>query len=104
GLTGCGSKPYSKYDLSETVKVGKYKGLEIEKINVSVSDEEVNAQVKANVEQTKTTEKKKEGTGAKGDKVNLDYEGKIDGKTFDGGSSKGYDLTIGSGEFIPGFE
>ena len=104
GLTGCGSKPYSKYDLSEYVKVGEYKGLEVEKINVSVSDEEVDTQVKANVEKTKTTEKKKEETVAKGDKVNLDYEGKIGGKTFDGGSSKGYDLTIGSGEFIPGFE
>ena len=34
GLTGCGSKPYSKYDLSEYVKVGEYKGLEVEKINV----------------------------------------------------------------------
>lgn len=64
----------------------------------------MDTQVKANVEKTKTTEKKKEGAVAKGDKVNLDYEGKIDGKTFNGGSSKGYDLTIGSGEFIPGFE
>ena len=105
GLTGCGgSKPFSGYNLSEYVKVGKYKGLEMEKTKVSVSDEEVAAKVKANVEQTKTTEKKKEGTVAKGDKVNLDYEGKIDGKTFEGGSSKGYELTIGSNQFISGFE
>ncbi|MCQ4638073.1 trigger factor [Anaerovorax odorimutans] len=104
GLTGCGSKPYSQYDLSEYVKVGNYKGLEMEKISVSVSDEEVTAKVQSNVEDSKTTEKKKEGTVAKGDKVNIDYEGKIDGKVFEGGSKKGDDLTIGSGQFIPGFE
>lgn len=104
GLTGCGSKPYSKYDLSEYVKVGEYKGLEMEPIKVSVSDEEVDAQVETNVENTKTTEKKEEGKVAKNDKVNIDYEGKIDGKTFDGGSAEGYDLTIGSGSFIDGFE
>lgn len=104
GLTGCGSKPYSSYDLSEYVKVGQYKGLEMEPIKVSVSDEEVKTQVETNVENTKTTEKKKEGKVAKKDKVNIDYEGKINGKTFTGGSADGYDLTIGSGSFIEGFE
>ena len=104
GLTGCGSKPYSSYDLSEYVKVGEYKGLEMEAIKVSVSDEEVDAQVETNVENTKTTEKKKEGKVAKNDKFNIDYEGKIDGKTFEGGSKKGADLTIGSKSFIDGFE
>lgn len=105
GLTGCGSsKPFSKYDLSDYVKVGNYKGLEVEKIKVSVSNEEVDAQVKKNVEETKTTEKKKEGSVAKNDVVNIDYEGKINGKTFDGGSAEGYDLTIGKGGFIDGFE
>lgn len=103
-LTGCASKPYSQYDLSEYVKVGNYKGLETEKITVSVSDEEVTSQVNANVEESKTTEKKEKGTVANGDKANIDYEGKIDGKTFDGGSAEGYDLTIGSGQFISGFE
>ncbi len=105
GLTGCGSSsPYSGYDLSEYVKTGTYKGLEMDKIEVSVSDEEVDAQIQTNVEETKTTEKIKEGTVAKNDTVNIDYEGKIDGKTFNGGSAEGYDLTIGSGAFIDGFE
>lgn len=105
GMTGCGSsKPYGKYDLSEYVKVGNYKGLEVEKIKVSVSDEEVDTQVKANVEATKKTEKVKEGKVKKGDKANIDYEGKIDGKAFDGGSSAGTDLDIGSNTFIDGFE
>lgn len=106
GLTGCGSsdKPYGKYDLSEYVKTGEYKGLETEKISVSVSDEEVDTQVKANVENTKTTEQVKEGKVKKNDVVNIDFEGKIDGKVFDGGTAKGQNLTIGSGSFIDGFE
>ncbi len=104
-LTGCGSdNPYSKYDLSEYVKVGQYKGLEREELQVSVSDEEVSAQVQKNVEDTKTTDKIKEGNVAKGNVVNIDYEGKINGETFEGGTSTGYDLTIGSGQFIDGFE
>lgn len=106
GLTGCGGsdKPYGKYDLSEYVKVGEYKGLEMEKISVSVSDEEVDTQVKANVESTKTTEQVKKGKVAKNDVVNIDYEGKIDGEAFDGGTAKGQNLTIGSKSFIDGFE
>lgn len=105
GLTGCGNdQPYSKYDLSEYVKVGQYKDLEMEDIEVSVSDEEVEAQVKKNVEDTKTSKTVKEGAVESGDIANIDYEGKLDGKTFDGGSAKKYDLTIGSGSFIPGFE
>ena len=95
GLTGCGSdNPYSGYDLSEYVKTADYKGLEMERIEVSVS----------NVEDTKTTEEVKEGTVAKNDTVNIDYEGKIDGETFSGGSAEDTDLTIGSGQFIDGFE
>lgn len=104
GLTGCGNRPYSKYDLSEYVKVGTYKGLEMEPVKVSVSDEEVDAKIETNVENTKTEETIKEGAVAKNDKVNIDFEGKIDGKTFEGGSAEGYDLTIGSGQFISGFE
>lgn len=106
GLTGCGSsdKPYGNYDLSEYVKVGQYKGLEMEKISVSVSDEEVDTQVKQNVENTKTTEQIKSGKVAKNDVVNIDYEGKIKGKAFDGGTAKGQNLTIGSNTFIDGFE
>lgn len=104
GLTGCGSNPYSGYDLSEYIKTANYKGLEMEKIEESVSDEEVTAQVESNVENTKTTEKVKTGKVAKNNKVNIDYEGKIDGKTFDGGSATGTDLVIGSGQFIDGFE
>ena len=68
GLTGCGQeKPYGKYDLSEYVTVGEYKGLEREELHVSVSDEEVDTQVNKNVEDTKTTKQVKEGKVKKGD-------------------------------------
>lgn len=105
GLTGCGSSnPYSKYDYSEYVKLGEYKGLEKSEISVSVSDEEVDEQIQVNLENTAETEKKTSGKVQDGDTVNIDYEGKLDGETFQGGSSEGYDLEIGSDSFIDGFE
>lgn len=105
GLTGCGSSnPYSKYDLSEYVKLGKYKGLEKSEIDVSVSDEEVDEQIKSNLEDAADTQKKKSGEVQEGDTANIDYKGKLDGKAFDGGTAEGYDLEIGSGSFIDGFE
>lgn len=105
GLTGCGaSNPYSKYDFSEYVKLGEYKGLERSEINVSVSDEEVDEQIQVNLENTKVAEQKTKGKVQDGDTVNIDYEGKLDGKTFEGGTATGYDLEIGSDSFIDGFE
>lgn len=105
GLTGCGaSNPFSKYDLSEYVKLGEYTGLERSEINVSVSDEEVETQITANLEATAETQEKTSGKVAEGDVVNIDYVGKLDGEAFDGGTSEGYDLEIGSGTFIDGFE
>lgn len=105
GLTGCGSSnPYADMDLSEYVKLGDYKNLEREEINVSVSDEEVEEQVEADVEATATTEEVTSGKVKDGDTVNIDYEGKKDGEAFDGGTGTDYDLEIGSGTFIDGFE
>lgn len=105
GLTGCGSSnPYADMDLSEYVKLGDYKNLEREEINVSVSDEEVEEQVEADVEATATTEEVTSGKVKDGDTVNIDYVGKKDGEAFDGGTGSDYDLVIGSGTFIDGFE
>lgn len=104
-LTGCGSAdPFSKYDLSEYVKLGEYTGLERDEISVSVSDEEVETQIQTNLEAAAETEQKSSGTVQDGDVANIDYEGKLDGKAFDGGSGQGYDLEIGSNTFIEGFE
>lgn len=104
-LTGCGSSaPYSKYDMSEYVKLGEYKGLERADINVSVSDEEVETKIQTNLEATVETEEKTSGTVKEGDTANIDYEGKLNGEAFEGGTAEGYDLEIGSGTFIDGFE
>lgn len=104
-LTGCGDKePYSGYDLSEYVKVGNYKNLEFEKVEASVSQSDVQDEIQKRLKAAKVEKNVEEGVVKDNDKVNIAYEGKIDGKTFSGGSSDSTDLTIGSGQFIPGFE
>lgn len=104
-MTGCGSSaPYSKYDMSEYVKLGEYKGLERAEINVSVSDEEVDTKIQSNLEAAAETEERTSGTVKAGDTANIDYEGKLNGEAFEGGTAEGYDLEIGSGTFIDGFE
>lgn len=106
GMTGCGkaANPYEGLNFEEYVKLAEYKGLERSEIKVSVSDEEVQTQIRANLEATAETVEKTEGKVKNGDTANIDYEGKKDGVAFDGGTAEGYDLVIGSGTFIPGFE
>ena len=106
GLTGCGStaNPYEGLNFEEYVKLAEYKGLERSEIKVSVSDEEVQTQIESNLESTAETVEKTEGKVKEGDTANIDYEGKKDGVAFDGGTAEGYDLEIGSGTFIEGFE
>lgn len=101
-LAGCGSKVYD-YDLSEYVTVGDYKGLEYKKTSVSVSDDEVQDRIKSNLEDKATTKAVKSGTVADGDTIDISYEGKVDGKTFDGGSADNQSITIGQTPFIEGF-
>lgn len=106
GLAACGSEvSYEDYDLSEYIKVGDYKGLEVADYSVSVTDDEVDAKIQSVLEESATTKDLDKGTAViDGDSVNIDYTGKVDGKTFDGGSAEGYDLVIGSGTFVDGFE
>lgn len=105
-LASCGSSmSYSDYDLKDYLKVGEYKGLTVAPYSISVTDDEVQEQIKSNLEAAAEDKKLDKDTAiADGDTVNIDYTGKIDGKTFDGGSAKKQDLTIGSGSFIDGFE
>ncbi|MCD2492295.1 trigger factor [Lacrimispora sp. NSJ-141] len=92
-------------DISEYVELGEYKGIEVAAQNTEVTDEEVEAELQAQVENaTPLYEEIKEGTVKDGDVVNIDFVGKIDGVAFDGGSGTGTNLTIGSGQFIEGFE
>ncbi|SCJ71181.1 Trigger factor [uncultured Eubacterium sp.] len=101
-LSGCGSKLYD-YDLSEYVKLGDYKGLEYKKVSVSVSEDEVQDKIKTNLEEKAETKAIKSGTVKDGDTIDISYEGKVDGKTFDGGSADNQTITIGQSQFIDGF-
>ena len=86
------------------VELGKYKGVEIEKINVEVTDEEVNAELDKEREKNSRMVTVDDRAVKSGDTVNLNYLGSVDGVPFEGGAADNYDLVIGSGSFIPGFE
>ncbi len=85
------------------VTLGQYKGLEVVKADVTVSDEEVEAelnQMAQNVASTEVVERAAE----MGDTANIDFEGFDNGVPFEGGKGQGFDLKLGSGSFVPGFE
>ena len=85
------------------VALGQYKGLEVEKMAVTVSDTQVNAELDRmaqNVASTETVEKAAE----MGDTANIDFEGFDNGVAFEGGKGENFDLKLGSGQFVPGFE
>ncbi|MBQ4340142.1 MAG: trigger factor [Firmicutes bacterium] len=106
-MTACGSssdKPYD-YDLSEYVTLGDYIGVEVERVDpIEVTDETVDGEIMIRLEENTSTETYTEGTVEDGTTVNIDYVGKIDGVEFEGGSAAGFDLILGSGLFIDGFE
>lgn len=95
--------PY-EYDVESMVKLGEYKGLTYTETDVSVSDDEVESQINSTLTAHATAEQITDRAVEDGDTVNIDFEGKIDGETFDGGTASGASLTIGSGTFIDGFE
>ena len=85
------------------VTLGQYKGLEIEQAPVEVTDAQVEAELNRmaqNVASTETVEKAAE----MGDTANIDFEGFDNGVPFDGGKGDNFDLKLGSGQFVPGFE
>ena len=85
------------------VTLGQYKGLEIEKAEAVVTDEQVAAELDRmaqNVASTETVERAAE----MGDTANIDFEGFDNGVAFDGGKGDNFDLKLGSGQFVPGFE
>ena len=86
------------------VGLGKYKGVEVEKADITVTDEEVDAELAKEQEKNATYKEITDRAVADGDKVNLNFEGFVDGVAFEGGKGEDYPLTIGSSSFIPGFE
>lgn len=99
-VTGC-----SKEISNDYVTVKQYKGVEAEKAETAkVTDEEVESYIQAQLEQNADAEEITDRAVESGDTATIDYEGKVDGVAFDGGSGSDYALVIGSGSFIPGFE
>ena len=88
-----------EYTALDYVTLGEYKGLTVTQEPIEITDEEIQEVIDSETMETLT-----EGTVEEGDIVNIDYEGTLDGEAFDGGSAEGYDLEIGSGTFIDGFE
>ncbi|MDO4518244.1 MAG: trigger factor [Bacillota bacterium] len=105
-FVGCGTNMlYSDINLDDYIKVGEYKGIEVKKIDAEVTDSELQKAIDEDLAAAAKSSDVKKGEAVKsGDKVNIDYVGKIDGKDFDGNSAQGYDLTLGTGTFIEGFE
>ncbi len=85
-------------------KLGEYKGLEVTKLSAEVTDEEVEAQITAQLAKKAELEVKEEGTVEEGDTAVIDFEGFVGEEAFEGGKGEAYSLEIGSGSFIPGFE
>ncbi|MBA4496280.1 trigger factor [Paenactinomyces guangxiensis] len=86
------------------VTLGEYKGLEVPEKDFSVSQEDVDAELSKMQKQQGQLESVEDGEVEKGDRVIIDFEGFIDGNPFEGGKAEQYNLEVGSGSFIPGFE
>ena len=86
------------------VTLGDYKGVEVPKSEIAVTDEEVDAEVKKEQDKNARTVAVEDRAAANGDITTIDFEGFVDGVAFEGGKGIDYALTLGSGTFIPGFE
>ncbi len=90
-------------DVYPEVTLGDYKGMEIEKAEATVTDEQVQAELDRMAQNVASTETV--GRAAEmGDTANIDFEGFDNGVPFDGGKGDNFDLKLGSGQFVPGFE
>ena len=90
--------------LKPEVTLGKYKGVKVDKIDVKVSDEDIDAEINRERESNARTISVEDRAVKDGDMTVIDFEGFVDGVAFEGGKGENYPLTIGSGSFIPGFE
>ena len=86
------------------VTLGEYKGIEVPKAEVEVTEEEVALELEKEREKNARTISVEDRAVENGDMIMLDFEGFVDGVAFEGGKGENYPLTIGSGAFIPGFE
>lgn len=86
------------------VTLGDYKGVEVPKTEITVTDEDVDAEIKKEQEKNSRTINVEDRGAQLQDVVTIDFEGSVDGVPFDGGQATEYPLTLGSNTFIPGFE
>ncbi|MGM0841835.1 MAG: trigger factor [Bacillota bacterium] len=94
----------AKVQVKPEVKLGEYKGLEVEKMETEVTAEDVEAELTSLQEKQAELAVKEEGKAEEGDTVTMDFEGFVEGEAFEGGQAENYSLELGSGQFIPGFE
>lgn len=90
--------------LKPEVTLGKYKGVKVDKVDVDVTDAEIDAEIAMERENSARTIPVTDRAVKDGDMTVIDFEGFVDGVAFAGGKGEDYPLTIGSGAFIPGFE
>ncbi len=94
----------AKVTLKPEVELGQYKGIEVSKKEVSVSDEDVQKELEKVAERNSRLITVEDRPVQSGDTAVIDFEGFVDGVAFEGGKGENYNLVIGSGQFIPGFE
>lgn len=94
----------AKVTVRPDVELGEYKGIEVEKSTAVVTDEDVDKEIEKVRERNSRLITVEDRPAASGDTVTIDFEGFIDGTAFEGGKGTDYDLALGSGTFIPGFE
>ena len=91
-------------DVYPEVTLGQYKGLEVEKPEAVVTDEQVQSELNQMAQNVASTEVVDDRAAQMGDTANIDFEGFDNGVPFDGGKGENFDLKLGSGSFVPGFE
>lgn len=94
----------AKVTVKPEVELGEYKGIEAKKITVNITDEDVDKEIQKIAEKNARLVSVEDRPVQKDDIVVIDFEGYIDNVPFEGGKGSNYHLTIGSGQFIPGFE
>lgn len=93
-----------KVTVKPEIELGEYKGLKATKKSCKVSADEVKAELNRMLEQNARMVSVEDRAAKKDDITVIDFEGFVDGEAFEGGKAEGYELTLGSGQFIPGFE
>ena len=89
-------------DIEKYITIGEYKGIALDNMVQEVTDEEIEAEIEYQLDGKR--EEVTDGSVQDGDLVTINFVGTRDGETFDGGTANNYDLTIGEGGMIDGFE